>query len=107
MFVGSLYILFTKLFEQNKVMRQGRTVEANFWRSATLADGAAKLEKNSAYRQVVEDGLRASAQHSKLTDHVEAHDWMHGTLERSQGLIHPNINGRPPFLATGGSHRKN
>src|SRR3546814_311687 len=38
MFVGSLYILFTKLFEQNKVMRQGRTVEANFWRSATIAD---------------------------------------------------------------------
>src|SRR3546814_889676 len=74
MFVGSLYILFTKLFEQNKVMRQGRTVEANFWRSATLADGAAKLEKNSAYRQVVEDGLRASEQHSKLNDPVEAHD---------------------------------
>src|SRR3546814_19543028 len=77
MFVGSLYILFTKLFEQNNVMRQGRTVEANFWRSATLADGAAKLEKNSAYRQVVEDGLRASEQHSKLTDPVEAHDLMH------------------------------
>src|SRR3546814_16086065 len=111
MFVGSLYILFTKLFEQNKVMRQGRTVEANFWRSATLADGAAKLEKNSAYRQVVEDGLRASEQHSKLTDPVEAHDWMHGTLQRSQGHINSKPTGGPAFLAPVGStapfgHRK-
>src|SRR3546814_16792109 len=74
MFVGTLYILFTKLFEQNKVIGQGKAVDANFWRAPTLADGAAKLEKNSAYRQVVEDGLRASEEHNKLTDPVEAHD---------------------------------
>src|SRR3546814_7478478 len=81
MFVGTLYILFTKLFEQNKVIGQGKAVDANFWRAPTLADGASKLEKNSAYRQVVEDGLRANEEHNKLTDPVEAHDWMHGTLE--------------------------
>src|SRR3546814_7023217 len=50
MFVGTLYILFTKLFEQNKVIGQGKAVDANFWRAPTLADGASKLEKNSAYR---------------------------------------------------------
>ena len=33
MFVGTLYILFTKLFEQNKVMNQGKAVDANFWRA--------------------------------------------------------------------------
>jgi biopolymer transport protein ExbB len=47
MFIGTLYILFTKLFEQNKVMNQGKAVDANFWRAPTLADGVAKLEKNS------------------------------------------------------------
>src|SRR5690606_5056469 len=46
MFVGTLYILFTKLFEQNKVINQGKAVDANFWRAPTLAEGAAKLEKN-------------------------------------------------------------
>jgi biopolymer transport protein ExbB len=99
MFVGTLYILFTKLFEQNKVMNQGKAVDANFWRAPTLAEGAAKLEKNSAYRQVVEDGLRAN----KLTDPVEAHDWMHGTLERSQNHINSKLNGGLAFLATVGS----
>ena len=103
MFVGTLYILFTKLFEQNKVMNQGKAVDANFWRAPTLADGAAKLEKNSAYRQVVEDGLRANEEHNKLTDPVEAHDWMHGTLERSQNHINSKLNSGLAFLATVGS----
>jgi biopolymer transport protein ExbB len=103
MFIGTLYILFTKLIEQGKVMKQGREVDANFWRAATLAEGAAKLEKNSAYRQVVEDGLLANEQHTKLTDPVEAHDWMHGTLERSQSHINSKLNGGLSFLATVGS----
>lgn len=103
MFVGTLYILFTKLFEQNKVMSQGKAVDANFWRAPTMAEGAAKLEKNSAYRQVVEDGLRANEEHNKLTDPVEAHDWLHGTLERSQSHINSKLNGGLSFLATVGS----
>jgi biopolymer transport protein ExbB len=36
MSVFSLYILFTKLFEQNKVINQGKAVDANFWRAPTL-----------------------------------------------------------------------
>jgi biopolymer transport protein ExbB len=103
MFCGSLYILFTKLLEQNKVMKQGRDMRATFWRAPTLSEGASKLEKNSAYRQIVEDGLRAQADHNKLTDPVEAHDWMHGTMERSQNHINSKLNGGLSFLATVGS----
>lgn len=103
MFVGTLYILFTKLFEQNKVMKQGRDMQAAFWRAPSLAEGAGKLEKNSAYRQIVEDGLRAQADHGKLADPVESHDWMHGTMERSQNHINSKLNGGLSFLATVGS----
>nr|WP_246202788.1 MotA/TolQ/ExbB proton channel family protein [Sphingomonas lacunae] len=103
MFVGSLYILFTKLFEQNKIMKQGRDMAATFWRAPSLAEGAAKLEKNSAYRQIVEDGLRAQADHGKLSDPVEAHDWMHGTMERSQNQINSVLSGGLSFLATVGA----
>ena len=103
MFVASLYILFTKLFEQNKVMRQGREGVAQFWRAPTLAEGANKLERNSAYRQIVDDGLRAQQDHGKLSDPVEAHDWMHGTMERSQNQIMAKLNGGLAFLASVGS----
>lgn len=103
MFTGSLYILFTKLFEQNKIMKQGRDMQATFWRAPTLQEGANKLEKNSAYRQVVDDALRAQADHSKLSDPVEAHDWMHGTMERSQSQINSVLGSGLSFLATVGS----
>ena len=103
MFVGTLYILFTKLLEQNKVIRQGKHVQKNFWQSSVFSEGLSKLAKNSAYRQIVEDGLRADEEHTKLTDPVEAHDWMHGTLERSQNHINSKLNGGLAFLATVGS----
>ena len=78
MSVGSFYILITKLLEQNKIMRQYKVIRDGFWRANTLSEGASKLEKNSAWRQLVDDGLAAEAQHSKMTDQLEAHDWMHG-----------------------------
>jgi biopolymer transport protein ExbB len=103
MFVGTLYILFTKLFEQNKIMKQGRDMQATFWRAPTLAEGATKLDKNSAYRQIVDDALRAQSDHSKLSDPVEAHDWMHGTMQRAQNHITSVLSGGLSFLATVGS----
>ncbi|WP_375396820.1 MotA/TolQ/ExbB proton channel family protein [uncultured Sphingomonas sp.] len=99
----SLYILFTKVFEQQKIISQGRRVRATFWNSNSLREGAAKLEKNSAYKQIVDDGLAAQDQHSRLTDPVEAHDWLHGSLLRSENLINSQLNGGLAFLATVGA----
>ena len=59
MSVFSFYILFTKLFEQQKIINQGKRVRASFWNMTSLKDGAAKLEKNSAHKQIVDDALTA------------------------------------------------
>jgi biopolymer transport protein ExbB len=99
----SLYILFTKVFEQQKIMNQGKRVRATFWNSNSLREGAAKLEKNSAYKQIVDDGLSAQEQHAKLTDPVEAHDWLHGSLQRSEDQINSQLGGGLAFLATVGA----
>ncbi|MES2097854.1 MAG: MotA/TolQ/ExbB proton channel family protein [Pseudomonadota bacterium] len=99
----SLYILFTKLFEQQKIMNQAKRVKASFWNSNSLREGAAKLEKNSAYKQLVDDGLAAQEQHARLTDPVEAHDWLHGSLRRSEDVINSQLGGGLAFLATVGS----
>lgn len=103
MSVFSFYILFTKLFEQQKIINQGRKIRQGFWNMTSLRDGANKLEKNSAYRQIVDDALVAQEQHGKLTDPVEAHDWMHGSINRSQGLINSKLGGGLAFLATVGA----
>jgi biopolymer transport protein ExbB len=95
--------MFTKLFEQQKVMNQYKDVRAQFWRAATLEEGAAKLDKNSAYRQVVDDGIAAQKQHGLLTDPIEAHDWLHGAMARSEDSINNKLSSGLPFLATVGA----
>ncbi len=103
MSVFSFYIMFTKLIEQQKVLNQAKQVRAQFWRAATLEEGAAKLDKNSAFRQVVDDGISAQKQHGLLTDSVEAHDWLHGAMARSEESINNKLAGGLPFLATVGA----
>lgn len=103
MSAASWYILFTKWFEQQKILNQGKRARANFWRANSLREGAAKLEKNSAYRQIVEDGLVAREHHDKLTDPVEAHEWTVNALERSVGSINSKLGEGLAVLATVGS----
>ena len=100
---GSFYILFTKYFEQAKILRQYREIRNTFWKAPTLKDGVAKLDKNSAWRQLVEDGISAEEQHSKMTDQLEAHDWLHGSLARSESTINARLASGLPFLATVGA----
>ena len=104
MSVGSFYILITKLLEQNKILSQYKSIRGGaFWKANSLSEGASKLDKNSAWRQLVDDGLAAEAQHSKMTDSLEAHDWMHGSLARSEASINSRLAGGLPFLATVGA----
>ena len=100
---GSFFILFTKWFEQSKILKQYRDLRVNFWRAPTLREGAAKLEKNSAWRQLVDDGIAAEDSHAKMTDALEAHDWLHGSLARSEAAINSRLASGLPFLATVGA----
>lgn len=100
---GSFYILFTKWFEQSKILRQYQTIRTNFWKAPSLREGSAKLEKNSAWRQIVDDGISAEDQHAKMTDSLEAHDWLHGSLARSEATINARLASGLPFLATVGA----
>ena len=101
--VGSFYILITKYFEQNRVMKEYRSNRAAFWRAGSLKEGSSKFDKNSAWRQLVDDGIRAGDESSKMTDSLESHDWLHGTLARSEAAINAKLASGLPFLATVGA----
>jgi biopolymer transport protein ExbB len=103
MSAASWYVLFVKLFEQQKIISQGRRARTAFWQAGTLRDGAQKLEKNGAYRQIVDDGIMALEQHDKLTDPIDQHDWMLNSLARSQGSIASRLSSGLALLATVGS----
>ena len=103
MSVGSWYVFFVKIIEQQKIINEGKRARTSFWQSANLREGANKLDKNGAYRQIVDDGLLAREQHDKLTDPIDQHDWMLGSLARSQGAIASKLSTGLALLATVGS----
>ena len=103
MSMASWYILFAKLIEQQRILNQARRMRQTFWNAPSLKDGQAKLEKNSAYRQIVDDGLLAQEQHLKLTDPVDQHEWLSGSLNRSTTLINSRMTNGLAVLATVGS----
>ena len=103
MSIGTFYILFTKFLQQQKIINQGKKVRASFWNSPNLREASTKLEGRSAYRSIVEDALIAQDQHSQLTDPVDQHEWVAGSLNRAQGAIANRLGEGLAFLATVGS----
>ena len=103
MSAGTLYILLTKWWDQQKIMGQARKVRAGFWNHSSLKEAAAKLDKDTPYRQIIDDGLRAEEQHTLLTDPVDQHDWSLATMSRSRAAIESKLKSGLSFLATVGS----
>jgi biopolymer transport protein ExbB len=104
MSIVSWYLIVTKFIDQKKIMDQSKELDAKFWQSKSLAEGASKLAKDSAFRQIVDDGLRAAQHHEgRLTDKIDQHEWITMSLQRSVGSINGHLQGGLAFLATVGS----
>lgn len=100
----SWYIIFTKWWDQRKVLSDAAQLEKKFWAAPSLKDGAAKLDKNSAFRQIVDDGLRAADHHEgRLTDKIEEHEWVTMALNRSNASVVSRLQSGLAFLASVGS----
>jgi biopolymer transport protein ExbB len=63
MSVSTWYVLITKFAEQAFLLRLGREASRKFWTSVSFHAGADSLGRNSAFRMVVEDGLKAAEHH--------------------------------------------
>jgi len=104
MSLGSWYIILTKWWDQRKVLADANDLEKKFWSAPSLKDGAAKLGKNSAFRQIVDDGLRAADHHEgRLTDKIDQHEWVTMALNRSNASVVSKLQGGLAFLASVGS----
>ena len=100
----SWYIIITKYIDQRKVLSEAADLEKKFWTAPDLKTGAAKLDKNSPFRQIVDDGLRASDHHEgRLTDKIDQHEWVTMALNRSVSAINGKLTTGFSFLASVGS----
>ena len=104
MSLASWFIIFTKWWDQRKVLNDAKDLEKKFWGAATIKDGAARLDKNSAFRQIADDGLRAADHHEgRLTDKIDQHEWVTMALNRSNAAVQSKLQGGLAFLASVGS----
>ncbi len=100
----SWFIIITKYIDQRKVLTEAATLEKKFWSAPDLKAGAAKLDKNSPFKQIVDDGLRASDHHEgRLTDKIDQHEWVTMALNRSSTSVTSKLQGGLSFLASVGS----
>ena len=104
MSMGSWYIIFVKLWEQFKLMRQGREMSGAFWKSSSLRDGAKKLKDGSAFRYIAETGLDANEHHEgALTENIDLNTWVTMSVQRSVDTVQSRLQDGLAFLATVGS----
>ena len=100
----SWFIIITKYIDQRKVLSEAAELEKKFWTAPDLKTGASKLDKNSPFRQIVDDGLRASDHHEgRLTDKIDQHEWVTMALNRSSNAVISKLQGGLSFLASVGS----
>ncbi len=100
----SWYIIITKYIDQRKVLGEAGELEKKFWSAPDLKTGASKLDKNSPFKQIVDDGLRASDHHEgRLTDKIDQHEWVTMALNRSSSAVASKLTGGLAFLASVGS----
>lgn len=104
MSLATWFIIITKYIDQKKVLSEAKELEKKFWTAPDLKSGAAKLEKNSPFRQIVDDGLRAADHHEgRLTDKIDRHEWVTMALNRSNAGISGKLQSGLSFLASVGS----
>ena len=104
MSMGSWYILIVKLWEQYKLMREGRDVRNAFWKAPSLREGATRLDKRSAYRYIAETGLEANEHHEgALTENIDLNTWVTMSVQRAVDAVQARTQDGLAFLATVGS----
>ena len=104
MSMGSWYIIFTKLFEQQKVFSSATEATKGFWSAGSIKAGAGTLKDGSAFRFIAESGLDASKHHEgSLTEQIDLHTWISMSIQRAVENINSRLQDGLAFLATVGS----
>jgi biopolymer transport protein ExbB len=103
MSMGSWYVIFTKLLEQNRVMRYAQTAQDNFWNAGNVRQGADGLEADSPFRFIAEKGLEGASKHTGLLGSINFNDWVTMSIQRAMNNVQSRMQDGLAVLATVGS----
>jgi biopolymer transport protein ExbB len=96
--------MFVKVYEQAKLFRQAREVQAKFWQASSVADGSSQLKDGTAYRYISEAGIKSTQHHEgKLLEQIDLNTWVTMSLQRAVDNVASRLQDGLAFLATVGS----
>ena len=104
MSMASWYVIFTKLFEQRKLLKSASAVDEGFWKAGSMKQAAATLPENSAFRYIAETGVKADEHHEgTLVESIDRHTWITMSVDRAVANIQSRSQDGLAVLATVGS----
>jgi biopolymer transport protein ExbB len=104
MSMASWYVIFTKLWEQSKLMRSGKKASDSFWTAGSVKQGISTLEEGSAFRYIAESGIKASEHHEgTLVEQIDLHTWVSMSVQRAVDSVNSRLQDGLAVLATVGS----
>jgi biopolymer transport protein ExbB len=103
MSLGTWYIMISKLVELNRVGRQAKQAERDFWSAPNLAQGMEALKEQSPFRFIAQAGLEATKKHEGLLAHIGFSEWVTQSIQRAIDSVQSNLQNGLAFLATVGS----
>ena len=104
MSMGSWYVIFTKLFEQHKMLKSADAVGEGFWKAGSMKQAANTLAEGSAFRYIAESGVKADEHHEgTLVEQIDRHTWISMSVDRAVSNIQSRMQDGLAVLATVGS----
>ena len=104
MSMGSWYIMFVKVYEQWKLFREAKVVQASFWQAGSVQEGINSLKEASPFRYIAESGIKSTTHHEgKLLEQIDLNTWVTMSIQRAVDNVSSRLQDGLAFLATVGS----
>jgi len=101
----SWFIIFTKWWEQRRLLKQAAEADKQFWAADNIKNGVGKLSgKGNIFKAIASEAIDAAEHHdSRMTQQVPLHEWIDNVIARGVARIGSALQTQLPFLATTGS----
>ena len=101
----SWFIIFTKWWEQRRLLKQAAEADKNFWGADNIQNGVGKLTgKGNIFKAIASEAIDAAQHHdTRMTQEVPLHEWIDNVIARGVARIGSALQTQLPFLATTGS----
>jgi len=100
---ASWYVIFTKLYEQEKLRAHARQARKLFWNAGSVEQGTRLLNPKGAFHYIAQAGLDGRKNHTGLHQHIDLNTWVGQSIQRAIDNVQSRLQDGLALLGTVGS----